>query len=162
MKLYILKIIILGLILLQIANVLCKLENSNFLSIDEKDKKPEKVPIINVHMEEPDRDPLEVKRIEEERRIERNRIRQMETMEELDKRTFQQIISMQNSQLAKLTTIADKTSEILNRLSTKSAPQGGVPPPSPPQKMSFKQKGTYSTIFDKLSNGPIKFNNINK
>jgi hypothetical protein len=160
MKFYIFKITIL--ILIFKSEVLCKLENSNFLAIDEKDKKPEKVPIINVHMEEPDRDPVEVKRIEEERRIERNRIRQMETMEELDKRTFQQIISIQNSQLEKLTSIADKTSEILNRLSTKSAPEGGLTSPHSGQNMSFKQKATYSTIFDKIANGPLNFNNINK
>ncbi len=147
------------LILVLTSQILSKSSNSNFLSsqIDEKDKKPEKVPIINVHMEEPDRDPIEVKRIEEERRIERNRVRQMETMEELDKRTFQQIISMQNSQLAKLTTIADKTSKILNRLSTKSTPEGGqLQAPYAPQQMSFKQK-PYLTIFD-VRNGPLDLN----
>jgi len=75
-----------------------------------------KVPIINVHMEEPDRDPLEVKRVEQERRIERNRIRDMEMMEEQDKRMFQQIISVQNNQIEKLSKIEDNTSQILERL----------------------------------------------
>jgi hypothetical protein len=106
------------------------------LRTDPKDSPPEKVPIINVHMEEPDRDPLEVKRIEEERRIERNRIRDMETLEEMDKRSFQQIISMQNNQIAKLTTIADNTNKILTNLMKKNQP-----------KMFFKQKNK--------QNGPI-------
>jgi Cu2+-containing amine oxidase len=83
---------------------------------DDDSSDDERVPIINVHMEEPDRDPLEVKRIEEERRFERNRIRDMELMEEQDKRSFQQIIELQNSQIAKLSQIADRTGEILNSL----------------------------------------------
>ncbi len=78
-----------------------------------------KVPIINVHMEEPDRDPMEVKRIEQERRIERNRIRDMELMEEQDKRMFQQIISVQNNQIEKLSKLEDHSSEILEELMAK-------------------------------------------
>jgi hypothetical protein len=83
---------------------------------EEKGKDSDKIPIINVHMEEPDRDPIEVKRYEEERRIERNRIRDLEAREEMDKRAFQQIISLQTSQLAKLTNIAESTSNILSQL----------------------------------------------
>ncbi len=144
-------------IILLIYLITCRecLQLTKFFSnerIDQKDDNPQKVPIINVHMEEPDRDPIEVKRIEEERRIERSRIREMEMMEELDKRTFQQIIAMQNSQLSKLTGIADKTSEILKRLTVKdSTGRNG------PQRASFKQKDTYSTIFD-LKNGPLRVN----
>lgn len=117
--------------------------NSFLNKADDKDKPPEKVPIINVHMEEPDRDPLEVKRIEEERRIERNRIRDMETLEEMDKRSFQQIISMQNNQIAKLTTIADDTNKILTNLMKKNEP-----------RMFFKQKNNKPKF-----NGPISLNN---
>ena len=94
------------------------LENNS--SVGDDDKKPEKVPIINVYMEEPDRDPLEVRRIEDERRVERSRIREMETMEEMDKRTFQQIIAFQNSQLAKLNSISNKSTELLGKLSNKT------------------------------------------
>jgi hypothetical protein len=123
--------------------------NKNNLQADDKDKTPDKVPIINVHMEEADRDPLEVKRIEEERRIERNRIREMETMEEMDKRTFQQIIAMQNSQIAKLSVIADKSTEVLNRLMSKGEDK---------PMMSFKQRDTsYDSTFDE-GNGPLNFN----
>ncbi len=120
-------------------------EKSN-TGADDKDKTPDKVPIINVHMEEADRDPIEVKRIEEERRIERNRIREMETLEEMDKRTFQKIIAMQNSQLAKLTTIADKSSQILTRLTNK-----GQSSPS----MSFKQRER-----NNRHNGPLNYDNF--
>lgn len=124
--------------------------------VDEKDKNPEKVPIINVHMEEPDRDPVEVKRIEEERRIERNRIREMEMMEEMDKRTFQQIIALQNSQLAKLANIADKTTKLLNTVTTKAAGGNATPSMSFKQKEREKEKDTYTTIFDKtMKNGPL-------
>ena len=82
----------------------------------EKGGDSDKIPIINVHMEEPDRDPIEVKRYEEERRIERNRIRDLEAREEMDKRAFQQIIAIQTGQLAKLTNIAEATSNILGQL----------------------------------------------
>ncbi len=132
-----------------------KIKNSykNNLQADDKDKTPDKVPIINVHMEEADRDPLEIKRIEEERRIERNRIREMETMEEMDKRTFQQIISMQNSQIAKLSVIADKSTQVLNRLLNKGDEKNKP-------MMSFKQRDTsYESTFDEGNgNGPINFN----
>ncbi len=123
-------------------------EKSN-TGADDKDKTPDKVPIINVHMEEADRDPIEVKRIEEERRIERNRIREMETLEEMDKRTFQKIIAMQNSQLAKLTTIADKSSQILTRLTNKG--QTSLDSPS----MSFKQRER-----NNRHNGPLDYDNF--
>lgn len=86
------------------------------LQVDDDDKKEKKVPIINVHMEEPDRDPIEVKRIEEERRIERERIRDLEQMEEMDKRNFQQIISLQNNQVSKLSKIAETTTKLLDKL----------------------------------------------
>lgn len=114
-------IIILTLLSSLIFSLQSENSNENFLRIDEKDKNPEKVPIINVHMEEPDRDPIEVKRIEEERRIERNRIREMEIMEEMDKRSFQQIIALQNSQLGKLSSLEDKASKILNTLEVKES-----------------------------------------
>jgi hypothetical protein len=132
-----------------------KNSNKNNVQADDKDKTPDKVPIINVHMEEADRDPLEVKRIEEERRIERNRIREMETMEEMDKRTFQQIIAMQNSQIAKLSAIADQSTQVLNRLMTK----GEEKDKHMDSYMSFKQRDTsYESTFDEGSgNGPINF-----
>ncbi len=84
----------------------------------------DKIPILNVHMEEPDRDPIEVKRYEEERRIERNRIRDLEAREEIDKRAFQQVISLQTGQLAKLTNIAESTSNILKQLAAASPTTG--------------------------------------
>jgi hypothetical protein len=84
--------------------------------MQEGGKNAPKVPIINVHMEEPDRDPLEVKRIEQERRIERNRLTDLEMMEEQDKRSFQQIISVQNNQIEMLSRLEDKTGEILDSL----------------------------------------------
>ena len=96
----------------------CSRNKSRFRQ-KEGGKNAPKVPIINVHMEEPDRDPLEVKRIEQERRVERNRIRDMELMEEQDKRSFQQIISVMNSQIEKLSKLEDHTSEILEKLTNK-------------------------------------------
>lgn len=156
MKLFILNTIPLFFVFITLNSCIKLSKFMNSETIDNKDDKPEKIPIINVHMEEPDRDPIEVKRIEEERRIERSRIREMEIMEELDKRTFQQIISMQNSQLNKLSSIADKTSQILNRLTIKDSNRA-----SRYSTSSFKQKeivpNTYSTIFDQM-NGPISLN----
>ena len=110
-------LIIMGII---IQNIYCVkfrhfLENNSSFKDDEK--KAQKVPIINVYMEEPDRDPLEVRRIEDERRVEKSRIREVEMMEEMDKRTFQQIIAVQNSQLAKLSAISNKSNQILKKLS---------------------------------------------
>lgn len=117
------------------------------------DKKVPKVPIINVHMEEPDRDPIEVKRIEEERRIERSRVREMEMLEEADKRAFQQIISVQNSQLARLADIANKTNQLLNSVASNMSKEIHKIQRNPPifPKAMFKE-------LDKtdLENGPIE------
>lgn len=141
---------------LKIKNSFKKAYNGNMSTVDEKDANPDKVPIINVHMEEPDRDPIEVKRIEEERRVERNRVRDMEMMEEMDKRSFQQIISMQNSQLAKLTKIADNTTNILNKIMEKKSESTNGRNSLFMAKSAFKQipLKTYTTIFEQ--NGPIK------
>ena len=118
-------------------------------------KDSSKIPIINVHMEEPDRDPIEVKRYEEERRIERQRIRDLELKEEEDKRVFQQIISLQTNQLARLTDIAASTSNILNNLMNKKE-----------KFPRFLQKTTErhylkSKDYQKVMNGPLNSNKIN-
>ena len=110
----------------------------------EKGGDSDKIPIINVHMEEPDRDPIEVKRYEEERRIERNRIRDLEAREEMDKRAFQQIISLQTGQLAKLTNIAESTAHILKELASASTAQVN--------SMSTNQGNAFSTDGDSTDN----------
>jgi len=111
---------------------------------EEKGGDSDKIPIINVHMEEPDRDPIEVKRYEEERRIERNRIRDLEAREEMDKRAFQQIISLQTSQLAKLTNIAESTSNILKELASASTSQVNT--------MSVNQGNAFLETKDNVNN----------
>ena len=89
----------------------------------ENDGKPDEVPIFNVKIEEPDLDPIQVKRIEEERRIERNRLRDVEILEELDKNNFQRVIGKQNKVIEKLTKIADAHTRILNRILERPPPE---------------------------------------
>ena len=118
-------------------------------------KDSSKIPIINVHMEEPDRDPIEVKRYEEERRMERQRIRDLELKEEEDKRVFQQIISLQTYQLARLTDIAASTSNILiNMMNSKKNTM--------PRFLQRNERHYLkSQNYTKVMNGPLNTNKLN-
>ena len=80
------------------------------------DRAPDEVPKINIHMEEPDLDPLDVKTAEEERRVERIRFRDMELMLEEDKEYFQKIVTLQNAQIEELTEVSDTITKLLNKL----------------------------------------------
>jgi hypothetical protein len=123
---------------------------------------PEIVPIINVHMEEPDRDPIEVKRIEEERKIEKNRIRDMEFMEETDKKIFQKIIAVQSSQLSRLEEISSNTDQLLKDITGGLGDAKERDSYKPPTMISaFKQIEPQTKANGKRTeqhNGPINFN----
>lgn len=76
------------------------------------------IPIINVHMEEPERDPLEVKRFEDERHLEKMRIRDLEEQEIQDARIFQQILANQNTNLGTLTQLEHSSANLLKKVSS--------------------------------------------
>jgi hypothetical protein len=121
------------------------------LRIDDynKNKKDKKPVIVNVQMEQPDREPLEVKRIEEERRIERDRIRDLEEIEEADKRSIQKVLNSQNKLLEKLSSIAEKTTKIIDH--ALKFPLASLRSCNEKKKIDFSFKQTRSF----LKNGPI-------
>ena len=118
-------------------------------------KDSSQIPIINVHMEEPDRDPIEVKRYEEERRMERERMRDLEFKEEEDKRVFQQIISLQTNQLERLTDIASSTSKMLNNMMINNKKDM-------PRFLQKKSRSYLKSIkYNKIMDGPLRSEKIN-
>jgi hypothetical protein len=60
-----------------------------------------------------------------QRRVGRNRIRQMEEMEEINKRQFQQVLESQNRILTKLSKLAEKSTQIVQEM-VKKDPQAQV------------------------------------
>lgn len=87
------------------------------LKIKKESKEDEtKIPIINVHLEEPDRDPLEVKRFEDERHLEKMRIQDLDAQEKNDARIYQQILANQNTNLGTLLALEHSTASLLKRV----------------------------------------------
>jgi hypothetical protein len=75
-----------------------------------------KVPIINVYSESPDRDPLDVKRDYDEKNFEKERIANIELMENEDKYKFRELLHDQNDLQHRLDMIAEDSTEILNNM----------------------------------------------
>mmetsp|Transcript_9018 Transcript_9018/g.9365 ORF Transcript_9018/g.9365 Transcript_9018/m.9365 type:complete len:139 (+) Transcript_9018:2-418(+) len=78
------------------------------------------IPILNVKVEEPDREPSSLKLYNRERQLERNRLRDLESSLSSQKRRFQQVIIMQNLQIAALSNIAQANLKMLNSIKNKT------------------------------------------
>lgn len=91
--------------------------NSKNTSKKEHDYDETTIPIINVHMEEPNRDPLEVKMFEDERHLEKLRLQDLEEEEKQDNRVFQQILANQNTNLGTLMQLEHSSANLLKKLS---------------------------------------------
>lgn len=78
--------------------------------------KETEIPFINVHMEEADRDPLEAKKFEDERHLEKQRIKDIQQMELADSKVFQQILASQNANLGTLTALEHNSSQLLDKV----------------------------------------------
>lgn len=88
-----------------------KLNNKNKLPDEAKSQ-----PTLNVKVEESDRETSVIKRYNGERKIERDRLRDLEARLQATKRRFQQIIIMQNLQIAALSNIAQANVKMLNKI----------------------------------------------
>jgi hypothetical protein len=88
------------------------------MRIDENNSTNEekKVPIINVYSELADRDPLDLKRDNDEKLLEDDRIRKLKEAELSDKVMFKGIIAKQKEIQAKLISIEEESNKILNKL----------------------------------------------
>jgi hypothetical protein len=104
--------------------------NLNLKGDDEDDEKYRKIPLINIHMIEPKRDPIEVRRIEDERRVERDRKREVNHIQELDQKSFDNMIAVQNSQNKYLEKLDKNMEDLLNYVMKKNqqAAQLSIPP----------------------------------
>jgi hypothetical protein len=83
---------------------------------DEDDKQMRKLPLINVMMDQPLRDPNDVKEIELMRRIEKDRRREIDQMQQIDRRNFDVMLGVQRTQQSKLDDILGKYNTMLEEL----------------------------------------------
>jgi hypothetical protein len=91
--------------------------NSNKLNSSEKlPDEAKSQPTLNVKVEESDRETSVIKRYNGERKMERDRLRDLEARLQSTKRRFQQIIIMQNLQIAALSNIAQANVKMLNKI----------------------------------------------
>lgn len=74
-----------------------------------------KIPVLNVKVEESDRETSVIKRYTSERRLERDRLRDLESGISNFKRRIQQVIKLQNLQLASLSNIAQANLKMLSK-----------------------------------------------
>lgn len=88
----------------------------NKIEPDVDSKNPKVIPLLNVHIEEPNLDSLQMKRIEEEKRIERDKITSLEHNLEEDRNNFLRVIEKQNELIAKLNNIVEITHKSLEVL----------------------------------------------
>lgn len=102
-----------------------KLENSiqnlsnikeGIQSSEELPKDTKGIPILNVKVEEPDRETSTLKLYNGERKMERDRLRDLEARLVAQRRRFSQVIIMQNLQIAALNNIAQANLKMLNHI----------------------------------------------
>ena len=79
-------------------------------------KKPGSMAILNVHVEEPGKDPLQSKRLVQLQKNEDNRIIMLDTNLEEDKAKLQNIINIQNNLISQFTNIIIIQSNTLDKL----------------------------------------------
>ena len=81
----------------------------------QQSKKDDIEPIINIYMEEPERNPVEVKRLEDDRRVERTRIRESEFLQETDYNNFKKLESLQDELLEKAKIIEETATDLFHK-----------------------------------------------
>lgn len=79
------------------------------------------IKVLNVHVEEPDKAPAVLKRYEGEKRIERDRLREIETRMNSMNNRFRQSIMLQNLQVQALTKISQVNLKMLNMIDKSKA-----------------------------------------
>jgi hypothetical protein len=110
MKLY----FFLGFVLILIfANKFKQNQNNNNSPSNDVEKL---VPIIHVFSEDPDRDPLDLKRNYEEKIVEKERNKNIAELEKSDKFIFQNLLVQQNELQEKLNSLSNNSKSILNDL----------------------------------------------
>ncbi len=81
-----------------------------------KDYDPDFYPGIYIYAEEPDRDPVEIKKWVNEQKKEKAYIKKMEKEDKSSVEAFRKIIALQKSQLGKVSVLAAKVDGQLNKV----------------------------------------------
>jgi hypothetical protein len=81
---------------------------------------PNDVPIVHIHMDDHDGDPLNFHRFDKDRRDAQSRLSQLELTYNGDKRALMDLISHQTAKVAELTNIAESTNRLLKSLIMKN------------------------------------------
>jgi hypothetical protein len=93
----------------------------------EDDTTERKVPLINIMMDEPIRDQNEVRGIELTRRIEKQRIRELDQIQQQDLRNFNTLLNSQNQLMNTLNGMSDNFDKLLGQFKDKTTTTPTVP-----------------------------------
>jgi hypothetical protein len=90
---------------------------SAILAIDYDDiNKPVNLALLNVHVVQPNRETSETKKLRAEKRIERDRIRDIEESEEIEKQQFLKILEERNNVIKTLSDIAEQSTHLIQEI----------------------------------------------
>lgn len=82
----------------------------------EKDYDKDFYPGIYIYAEEPDRDPMEIKKQVKERKKEKDYIKNAEKLDKDSVESFRKILELQKSQLGKISALQIKSGNALNKI----------------------------------------------
>jgi len=88
----------------------------NYVLCGDKDYDPDFNPNIYIYAEEPDRDPVEIRKWVKEQKKEKAYLKKAEKDDKDSVEAFRKILESQKSQLGKLTSLASKTTNNLNKI----------------------------------------------
>jgi hypothetical protein len=103
-----------------------KLKLKNKKDYDDEDKKMANsngIPTIHIHVEDHDRDPVNFKRFDGERKTYSERIRELEVKYNNEKRALMQVLSFQVSKLSQLSELSASTFNLLTMLAEEKRQQ---------------------------------------
>lgn len=92
------------------------LNNYNCLKLESLPTDMTKLEMVNIKLQESDRQPAVIKRYTSERRLERNRLRDLENQIMLQRHKFEEIITLQNEQIRLLSKIAHSDLKMLAQI----------------------------------------------
>ncbi len=91
-------------------------KGDQFFNEDPEFADSNRTPIINIHMEDHDSDPINFRRFDGERKIYSVKLHELEAYYENEKKALSDVIALQTSKIAQLTEIADSTNNIMDFL----------------------------------------------
>jgi len=96
--------------------ILIKVKKPKYFDQDPEFANSNRNPVINIHMEDHDSDPINFKRFDAERRSYSTKIQDLEKKYASEKKTLTDLIALQSGKIAQLSEIADSTNKVMEFL----------------------------------------------